>query len=100
MAARLTRHATERIAQRTKLEPAEVKRLIDERRTWPVKGRPHNPATQQVFYSEPDQNWYIAMQDPANETVITVVAYATSGLTLSARQLLRLKDLALGKRAA
>ena len=66
-----TRHAWMRVLERLSLSPAEVAVLLDGGLSVPVGVRGH--AVHQLFFSPPDTQCFVAVQDSENGAVITVL---------------------------
>ena len=66
-----TRHAWMRVLERLSLSPAEVAVLLDGGLTVPVGAR--GPIVHQLFFSPPDAQCFVAVQDSQNGAVITVL---------------------------
>lgn len=66
-----TRHAWMRVLERLSLSPAEVAVLLDGGLTVPVGAR--GRAVHQLFFSPPDAQCFVAVQDNDNGAVITVL---------------------------
>ena len=68
-----SRHAFERIAQRTKLSCEEIALIIDRKLIVNTGRKPGFDRNHLLFYSAPDDNFYVAIQDGLTGTVVTVL---------------------------
>ena len=64
-----TRHASARVLDRLSLSPAEVAALLDYDLAIPVGGR----TVHRLFFSPPDKQCFVAVQDVENAAVLTVL---------------------------
>ncbi len=73
MEARLTFHATQRLAERTTLSEDDLFGLIHNRRCVIVGIEPYTNRLHKLFYSVTDKSHFVAIQDMANGEVITIL---------------------------
>ena len=66
-------HVRERIAERLRLSPESVAHLLDEGRTVLVGSEPGSNREHRLFYSPPDQQWFVAVQDHTDGVVVTLL---------------------------
>jgi hypothetical protein len=74
-AASFTTHALRRVddKERTGLTPEEVARILDNQLFIPI-GR-EKKRVHKLFYSERDDDWFVAVQDEENGEVVTIMPY-------------------------
>ncbi len=68
-----SRHAFERIAQRTKLRCEEIAHILDRKLALNTGRKPGFNRNHLLFYSVPDDDYYVAIQDALTGTVVTVL---------------------------
>ena len=66
-------HAFERIAQRTKLSCEGIARILDQKLSLNTGRKPGFNRNHLLFYSAPDDDFYVAIQDGLTGTVVTVL---------------------------
>lgn len=66
-------HAFERIAQRTKLSCFDIANILDRRQCVLLGSKPGLSKEYVLFYSQPDDAYFVALQDIIDGTVITVL---------------------------
>lgn len=71
--AHFTRHAFERIAERTTLTCEELARILDRKLTINTGSKPGLNKVHLLFYSVCDDDFFVAIQDELTGTVITVL---------------------------
>ncbi|MBI1956967.1 MAG: hypothetical protein HYS44_00705 [Candidatus Niyogibacteria bacterium] len=71
--ASFTLHAFERARARLSLTLAEVKALLDDDLVVLIGREDNSPRVHRLFYSAPDQYWFVAIQDEENGEVVTVL---------------------------
>ena len=68
-----SRHAFERVVQRTKLSAEEIARILDRGLYVNTGRRPGFDKTHLAFYSAPDNEVFVAIQDCVTGTVVTIL---------------------------
>ena len=68
-----SRHAFERIEQRTKLSCEEIARILDRKLALNTGRKPGFNRNHLLFYSAPDDDFYVAIQDGLTGTIVTVL---------------------------
>jgi hypothetical protein len=68
-----SRHAFERLTQRTRLSCEEIARILDRRLVVNTGKAPGFNRNHLVFYSVPDDDFFVAIQDELTGTVITIL---------------------------
>lgn len=68
-----SRHAFERIAERTKLSCEEIARMLDRKLALNTGRKPGFNRNHLLFYSVPDDDFYVAIQDELTGTVVTIL---------------------------
>lgn len=68
-----SRHAFERIEQRTKLPCEEIARILDRKLALNTGRKPGFNRNHLLFYSAPDDDFYVAIQDGLTGTIVTVL---------------------------
>jgi hypothetical protein len=66
-------HAVHRLGQRTQLTSTDVIRIIGERKFVDIGAKPGVHRRHLLFYSVPDQVHFVAIQDPIDGTLITIL---------------------------
>ena len=74
-----SRHAFERIGQRTKLSCEEIASILDRGLVFNTGKKPGFNRNHLLFYSEPDDDCYVAIQDGLTGTVVTVLPLDNPG---------------------
>lgn len=95
-----SRHAFERIAKRTKLTCEEIARILDRKLTINTGRKPGFNRDHLLFYSSPDDDFFVAIQDSLTGTVVTVLPldYHTNlAWSISAEDCGRAKDICHNK---
>lgn len=69
----LTRHARERVQERSSLSLREVRRLLDDTATIQIGVARGGRQSHRLFYSIPDEAWFVAMQDADDGGVLTTL---------------------------
>jgi hypothetical protein len=68
----ITRHGADRINERLSLKIYEVRSIIESGLCLSLGSEPHCDRVNVLFYSEPDDDYFIAVIDEATSEVITV----------------------------
>jgi hypothetical protein len=76
MNARLLHHALQRITLRTSLTEADVQRVLTHRLCVPLGYEPNSDRTHMLFWSEQDQDCFIAVVDERAAEVVTILPLA------------------------
>lgn len=71
--AHFSRHAFQRIAQRTKLSCEEIARILDQGLAVNTGRKPGFNRNHLVFYSMPDDDFFVVIQDGLTGTVVTIL---------------------------
>lgn len=71
-----SRHAFRRISQRTKLRCEEIAIILDQKLAINTGRKPGFNRNHLLFYSAPDDDFYVAIQDGLTGTVVTVLPLA------------------------
>ena len=84
----LTLHAEQRLTQRTRLSPDQLKTLLDHGATVPVATQKGGRFAQRLVYSTVDEKWFIVVQDADDGGVLTVMPldYVKGRLPVTAAQ--------------
>ena len=85
-----------RASKRVQLSVPEITELLNSGRTV-LLGNPMRTRNRRLFWSEPDQHWFIAILHRESGVVVTILHFAHYFRKVRVNQLLRAKDLALGK---
>ena len=90
-------HATKRVTQRTKLTRLELASVLDHRLFVHVGNEPGLPREHLLFYSLPDEDFFVAVRDKMTGVVVTVLPldyHANLAWSISPAQMKRAKELA------
>lgn len=93
-----SRHAFERIAQRTKLRCEEIAHILDRKLALNTGRTPGFNRNHLLFYSVPDDDFYVAIQDGLTGTVVTVLPlnyHANLAWHISQEDCVRAKELCI-----
>jgi hypothetical protein len=71
--AHFSKHAFERTAQRTKLSCEEIARILDRGLVVNTGRKPGFNRNHLVFYSTPDDDFFVAIQDELTGTIVTIL---------------------------
>ncbi len=71
--AKLTRHAEERLLERSKLHPDTLRRLLDRGASITIATQKGGRHAKRLLYSNADESWFIVIQDSNNGGVLTVI---------------------------
>jgi len=72
-AARLTHHARDQLARRSNLAEGELLLILDQDLVVLIGQEPNTARYHKVFYSRPDNNYLVAIQDNETGDVITIL---------------------------
>lgn len=93
-----SRHAFERISQRSKLSCEEIARILDRKLALNTGKKPGFERSHLLFYSALDDDFYVAIQDGLTGTVVTVLPidyHANLAWSFSQEELAKAKELSL-----
>ena len=85
---KLSMHACRRLSERSRLNPDQLKALLDNGATVPVATQKGGRFAQHLVYSSRDRNWFIVVQDADDGGVLTVMplSYLDGRLPVTASQ--------------
>ncbi len=66
-------HAFKRVSQRTKLSCIDIANILDKKQAVILGSKPGLTKQYLLFYSQPDADYFVALQDTIDGTVITVL---------------------------
>jgi hypothetical protein len=97
--AHFSKHAFQRIAQRTKLSCEEIARILDRGLVVNTGRKPGLNRNHLVFYSVPDDNFFVAIQDGLTGTVVTILPLeyqANLAWQVTEQDCVKARDIVLG----
>ena len=97
-----SRHAFERITQRTKLTCEEIARILDRKLVLNTGRKPGFNRNHLLFYSAADDDFYVAIQDSLTGTVVTILPleyHANLAWSVSSEDCSKAKDIFLNATA-
>ena len=93
-------HAISRIWERTKLSLTDVRRLFELRNYVPIGVHNQTGHAHRLFYSEPDDDYFVAVEDERAREIITVLNFTYHNawpISLEAREMA--KEMIIKRRA-
>lgn len=69
------RHAIKRIRERLNISPEQVRDLLEQNKDVPIGVHGKTKLTHRLFYSKPDNNFFVAVHDLLTNEIITVLYF-------------------------
>lgn len=93
----LTKHAKERLSQRSRMSPKELLGIVDSDKTIIIGKEDKHDRVHKLFWSIQDSMWFVVVQDWSNGDIITLLPPAKSQWKISLNTLGTAKRLAMGQ---
>lgn len=94
MTAIMTRHASTRVSQRLSLNKRQVRNIMDSPKAILIGQEKRGNIIHKLFWSKPDSQWFVAIQDRSTGEIITILSRCSSRWPISDDTLTRARDLA------